>query len=125
MVKTVDVFNDALSHGYSFCCSRGPIGIGRSLTAPLLPHHRAYGSRSTAVRLIMSASLPTGGSVSSVQHEHHSFEQLRFRQLYSHYTKGLLTTSTVRAFGGDMIPNSSRLGREFPSPALSICRAGS
>jgi hypothetical protein len=31
-------------------------------------------------------------------HEHHSFEQLRFRQLYSHCTKGLLTTSTVRAF---------------------------
>ena len=75
-----------------------PIGIGRDLAATPLPHHLAYGSRTKAVRLIMSASLPTGSSVSSVQSEHHSFEQLRFRQLYSHYTKGLLTTSTVRAF---------------------------
>jgi len=74
------------------------IVIGGSLSTPLLPHHRAYGSRTTAVRLITSALLPTGGSVSSVQHEHHSFEQLRFRQLYSHGTEGLLTTSTVRAF---------------------------
>lgn len=46
----------------------------------------------------MSATPPTGGSAFSVQHERHSCEQLRFRQLYSHYTKGLLTTSTVRAF---------------------------
>jgi hypothetical protein len=30
------------------------IGIGRSLATPLLPHHRAYGSRTTAVRLIKS-----------------------------------------------------------------------
>jgi hypothetical protein len=30
------------------------IGIGRSLAAPLLPHHRAYGSRTTAVRQIQS-----------------------------------------------------------------------
>jgi hypothetical protein len=28
------------------------IGIGGSLATPLLPHHRAYGSRTTAVRLI-------------------------------------------------------------------------
>jgi hypothetical protein len=27
------------------------IGIGRGLATPLLPHHRAYGSRTTAVRL--------------------------------------------------------------------------
>jgi hypothetical protein len=27
------------------------IGIGGRLTAPPLPHHRAYGSRTTAVRL--------------------------------------------------------------------------
>jgi hypothetical protein len=74
------------------------IGIGRGLAAPLLPHHLAYESRTKAVRLITSALLSTGSSVSSAHHEHHSFEQLRFRQLYSRYTKGLLTTSTVRAF---------------------------
>jgi hypothetical protein len=28
----------------------GLIGIGGRLTAPPLPHHRAYGSRTTAVR---------------------------------------------------------------------------
>ena len=28
------------------------IGIGGSLTASPLPHHRAYGSRTTAVRLV-------------------------------------------------------------------------
>ena len=78
--------------------ARGPIGIGRGLAAPLLPHHMAYGSRTKAVRLITSALLPTGGSVSSVHHEHHSFEQLRFRQLYSHWAKSLLATSTVWAF---------------------------
>ena len=27
------------------------IGIGRDLTIPLLPHHRAYGSRTTAIQL--------------------------------------------------------------------------
>jgi hypothetical protein len=69
-----------------------------SLAAPLLPHHLAYGSRTKAVRLIASALLPTGGSVSSGHHEHHSFEQLRSRQLHLHYTKGLLTASTFRAF---------------------------
>ena len=78
--------------------SKGLIGIGRGLAAPLLPHPLAYGSRTKAVRLITSALLPTGGPVSSVHHEQHSFEQLRFRQLYSHCTEGLLTTSTVRAF---------------------------
>jgi hypothetical protein len=86
------------SRGGFFPSRRHPIGIGRDLAATPLPHHLAYGSRTKAVRLIMSASLPTGGSVSSVHHEHRSFEQLRFRQLYSHYTKDLLTTSTVRAF---------------------------
>ena len=30
---------------------RGPIGIGGGLTTAPLPHHRAYGSRTTAVRL--------------------------------------------------------------------------
>jgi hypothetical protein len=78
--------------------SSSRIGIGGSLAASLLPHHLAYGSRTKAVRLITSALLPTGSSVSSVHHEHHSFEQLRFRQLYPHWAKGLLTTSTVRAF---------------------------
>ena len=43
------------SHFRLFCCFRGAmsrrIGIGRGLTTPLLPHHRAYGSRTTAVRL--------------------------------------------------------------------------
>jgi hypothetical protein len=78
--------------------SASGIGIGRSLTASPLPHHRAYGSRTTAVRLITSALLPTGCSNSSIQHEHRSFEQLRFRQLYSHWPQGLLAASTVRAF---------------------------
>jgi len=31
--------------------NRPRIGIGGSLTAPPLPHHRAYGSRTTAIRL--------------------------------------------------------------------------
>ena len=35
------------------------IGIGRSLTTPLLPHHRAYGSRATAVQLIKLVSEQT------------------------------------------------------------------
>ena len=60
---------------------------------PLLPHHRAYGSRTTAVRLIASALMPTGISASSIHHEHYSYEQLRFRQLYSHWPKGLLPLS--------------------------------
>jgi hypothetical protein len=48
------------------------IGIGRDLAATPLPHHLAYGSRTEAVRLIMSALLPTGCSVSLVHYEYHS-----------------------------------------------------
>jgi hypothetical protein len=54
--------------------------------------------RTKAVRLITSALPPTGGSVSFAHHEHHSLEQLRFRQLYPYWVKGLLSTSTVRVF---------------------------
>ena len=40
----------ALVGGRAICRNRFLIGIGGRLATPPLPHHRAYGSRTTAVR---------------------------------------------------------------------------
>src|SRR5690606_14377550 len=44
------------------------IGIGRGLTTPLLPHHRAYGSRTTAVQVQHIPHAASSGSPKSLKY---------------------------------------------------------
>jgi hypothetical protein len=104
------------------------MGIGRGLAASPLPHHRTYGSGIRRFGRFSRGGVytPTGASSPGAPVASSSYRMLSHHSAAGNDSSLFISSRrTVRAFRGGIAPPRVRVGQEFPSPMLSMSRAGS